>query len=287
MALTTLANYTTQVQRLLHDSAFQFWSQAELTDYINAGRARLVRDTACVRTTQICNISTQVESYSFGSVTGAIVNSGGSGYVTPPTVTISGGTGAGATATAALTGGVVTAVNITNGGTGYSVLTQGAVAPTITFGSGAASATATVLDQQAIDCVGVSYIFGSSRLALQYRPWREFNAKYRYYTSNIGRPEIFSVYAYVKLFIWRLPDQPYLTELDVVTLPAPLIDNTTPEQIPYIFQDPVQYYAAFMAKMKSQQMREADEHLQRYKQSMMACLASIMTKRTRSEYYAW
>ena len=287
MALTTLANYTTDVQRLLHDSSFQFWTQTELTDYINSGRNRTVRDTACVRTTQVCNISTNVESYAFGSVTGAIINSGGSGYSSAPSVTITGGTGSGATATATITNGAVTQVNITNGGTGYSVLTQGAVAPSVVFGSGTASATATVLDTQAIDCVGITYIFGSSRLALQYRPWREHNAKYRYFVSNIGRPEVFSVYAYTTVYIWRLPDQPYLTEFDVVVLPRPLIDNTTLEVVPYIFQDPVKYYAAYLAKQKSQQHREADEFLQRYKQSMMACLASVMTKRTRSEYYAW
>lgn len=287
MALTTLATYTTQVQRLLHDSSFQFWTQLELTDYINAARNRTVRDTACVRTTQICQISGGLESYGFGSVTGATITNGGSGYVSAPSVTITGGTGSGATATSTITNGVVTQVNITNGGSGYSVLTQGSSAPTITFGSGAAAATATVLDQQAIDCVGVSYIFGNSRLSLQYRPWREFNARMRYYTGNIGRPEVFSVYAYTTVFIWRLPDQAYQTEFDVVTLPRPLIDSTTAEQIPYVFQEAIPYYAAYMAKMKSQQQREADEFIQRYMQQAAAALRSVVTKRTRSEYYAW
>jgi uncharacterized repeat protein (TIGR01451 family) len=64
------------------------------------------------------------------------VNSGGSGYTTPPTVTLSGGGGTGATANAVISGGAVTAVVITNPGSGYTS------APNVIFGSGTATATA-------------------------------------------------------------------------------------------------------------------------------------------------
>lgn len=279
MALTTLANYTTDVQRLLHDSTFQFWSQAELTDYINAGRNRTVRDTAALRIIQTCTVSSFLEAYPFGGVTGAIINSGGSGYTTAPNVTISGGTGSGATATAVVANGAVTQVNITNPGSAYSTQLTGAVAPTISFGGpgAGANATATVLDAQSIDCVNVTYIFGNQRLTLRRFGWVEFNQKWRSITQYYGRMETFAVQAYTSVYLWRIPDQPYVTEFDTVCLPRPLVDNTTIEQIPYIFQDPVKYYAAFMAKMKSQQNKEADEFLQRYKQSAAAVLASVLT----------
>jgi phosphate transport system substrate-binding protein len=45
---------------------------------------------------------------------------GGIGYQSPPKVTISGGGGSGATATAVITGGKVTAFNVTSGGSGYT-----------------------------------------------------------------------------------------------------------------------------------------------------------------------
>lgn len=65
--------------------------------------------------------------------------SGGTGYVAPPKVTITGGGGTGATATAIISNGVVTGINIINGGTGYSS------EPTITISSGSGAAvTATV-----------------------------------------------------------------------------------------------------------------------------------------------
>jgi hypothetical protein len=52
---------------------------------------------------------------------------GGSGYMTAPTVTISGGGGSGAQATATISGGMVTAINIINPGSGYTG------APTVTI----------------------------------------------------------------------------------------------------------------------------------------------------------
>jgi len=48
------------------------------------------------------------------------VTYGGSGYVTAPNVTVSGGGGSGAMATASISGGVVTGINVINPGSGYS-----------------------------------------------------------------------------------------------------------------------------------------------------------------------
>jgi hypothetical protein len=54
-----------------------------------------------------------------GAVTTIAVTAGGSGYTTAPTVFLSGGSGTGATATATVSGGAVTAINVTGGGSGY------------------------------------------------------------------------------------------------------------------------------------------------------------------------
>ena len=66
--MTTLSQYITQCRRLLHDANANFWSDAELTDYINAARARLVRDTGCLRTIQTVNTVTQQEVYQFSAL---------------------------------------------------------------------------------------------------------------------------------------------------------------------------------------------------------------------------
>ena len=62
-----------------------------------------------------------------GGVSSVTLTGGGSGYTAAPTISFSGGGGSGAAATATLTGGVVTAVTINNSGSGYST------APTVTF----------------------------------------------------------------------------------------------------------------------------------------------------------
>jgi hypothetical protein len=54
-----------------------------------------------------------------GFVIGATISNGGSGYTSPPAVTIS-GNGSGAAATAVLTEGVVTGITITSAGSGYT-----------------------------------------------------------------------------------------------------------------------------------------------------------------------
>jgi hypothetical protein len=67
------------------------------------------------------------------------VTSGGFGYTSAPTVTVSGGAGTGATAVAAISGASVSRVTVTNSGAGYTS------APSVSFsGGGGSGAAATV-----------------------------------------------------------------------------------------------------------------------------------------------
>jgi hypothetical protein len=65
-----------------------------------------------------------------GFVIGATITSGGSGYTSAPTVTIS-GNGTGATATATLTNGVVTGITIVSAGSGYTTGATITIAPPV------------------------------------------------------------------------------------------------------------------------------------------------------------
>lgn len=65
--MATLSEYITECRRLLHDANGNFWSDPELTDYINEARAHVVRDTGCLRQIQIVNFTTGKEVYSFGA----------------------------------------------------------------------------------------------------------------------------------------------------------------------------------------------------------------------------
>jgi hypothetical protein len=66
--MTTLANYITYTRRLLHDANANFWTDSELTDYINAGRNRVTADTGCSRSLQSYSLISGQESYVFSSV---------------------------------------------------------------------------------------------------------------------------------------------------------------------------------------------------------------------------
>ena len=85
--------------------------------------------TTAVATATISNSSPN-------SVITIAVTSGGSGYssANAPTVTLNGGGGSGATASATVTNGVVTAITITNPGSGYTS------APTVVIGSPSSNA---------------------------------------------------------------------------------------------------------------------------------------------------
>src|SRR4051812_12782624 len=80
-----------------------------------------------------------------GPVTAINVTNGGSGYLVPPIVTIT-GSGSTAAATANLTGGVVTSINVTNGGEGYTTTgTTVSITPAQNDPGTGAAATATVI----------------------------------------------------------------------------------------------------------------------------------------------
>ena len=72
--------------------------------------------------TAILNVGT-------GGISTIGITNGGSGYVRPPGINITGGGGFGAMASATISGGVVTAITITNPGSGYTS------APTVTIGA--------------------------------------------------------------------------------------------------------------------------------------------------------
>jgi hypothetical protein len=65
---TTLSGYITETRRLLHDVNANFWTDAELTDYINDGRNHLVQDTGCNRVLQSHTAPTGIETINFSDL---------------------------------------------------------------------------------------------------------------------------------------------------------------------------------------------------------------------------
>lgn len=64
----TLTNYITATRRLLHDSTGTYWQDAELIDYINEGRNRVVADTGCNRILQSISTVASQETYAYSAL---------------------------------------------------------------------------------------------------------------------------------------------------------------------------------------------------------------------------
>lgn len=59
----TLQTYVNRTQSLLHDSQANFWSVAQLTDYINQARAHTALDTQCLRKVVTYAVTAGTDTY--------------------------------------------------------------------------------------------------------------------------------------------------------------------------------------------------------------------------------
>jgi hypothetical protein len=260
-----LNDYIAQVQSLVHDETGADFTTAQLTSYINNARVSVALDFACVRefVTGI-NIIAQQETYPLtGAVAGVTVDDGGTGYVTAA-ISFTGGGGSGAAATATVTSGVITAITMTNWGTGYTsvpavVITGANTTP--------ASATANCLIK-VYDIVSIANIWGNQRYVLGYRGFTLFQAYLRSQLQFYQRPGVWTMQQQRRVvFLQPVPDQVYANEWDVLRLPDDLsISTPTAEDAQIVMPnaDAVQYYAAALALMKLQNFNQAQFYLALY-----------------------
>lgn len=102
----------------------------------------------------------------------------------------------------------------------------------------------------------VWYVVGSGQKSLRPRPW----PWYAQYALNNpvpvpGAPVIWAQFAQGEagsLYVDPIPDTIYSLPLDTVCVPIPLVDDTTPEAIPYPWTDAVPFFAAYLALLSSQ-----------------------------------
>ncbi len=280
--MTLLSTYETQVADLLHDPNHVQWSVSQLDNYINAARLKLVMDTGCLRTLQETYCTLGTEQYQFGQVTGANIVNGGTGY-TAPTATFGAdplGSGTGAAATLTVSNGVITAITFTSFGSNY----VGVPPITISDSTGTgASIVAGVINVNTYDVLGINIVWGAYRYALEWRAWSNFSAQMRGYTTLTRQPVMWAVYGNTAIFVGPLPDQTYPMEVDSIIQPTALANYTTNDPIPPIAQDPIKFYAAYLAKFYDQSYGEAETFLQQYEQRVRE-VDSAYTRRIPSIY---
>ena len=280
-----LTAYQTQTQRLLHDPNATYFSLADITTYINIARGQLAMEGQCVRLL-----------LSGGTITALAVNSAGTGYSGTITISIT-GAGQQASATAPLSGSGVGTVTLVNGGWGYITGTSTAVTAAGSGGGTNATFTTTIDNslttivgqevykfstanmlaatfpgvQSVIGVISVACAWGanaSMKPMLQQKIWSEFQAYFRSYNNGMQNyPTIWSQYAQGvngSIYLWPIPSQPSQMDWDCYCIPVTLVDDTTPEAIPYGWSDAVPYYAAYRAYLDAQRGEDADKMFKMY-----------------------
>lgn len=281
-----LSGYITEVRRLLHDATGVFYSDSQLTDYINAARDRTVRDTGCLRTIQVTNAPAPPSGAINGVAATApvawaantlfVLNSFVFSNIFVYQVTQEGTMGATAPAYPSGTTNYPPSTQFFNGTCGLTYVGNCEQIPYSTLPNAA----------KTIDILNINLYWGNTRVPLDYLPWSDFNARLRFWQNYIGRPVCFSIYGQNTIYIGPVPDQSYQIEIDTVIQPDALFlaTPTVPDQIADPYTSAPKYYAAHLAKFYEQSFGEAEIFKQEYLKQITQVLNSVYTRRIPSVY---
>lgn len=292
--MALLSDYISQVQELVHDTASIDYTTAEMTGFVNGARNHVALDFHNVRTLfQNASLIAGQEQYPiFGGVCGLTIVNPGSGYAgVPPTITIAApSSGITATAVAVLdpTGSFIQQVNMTNYGTGYALTTANPTGPAITVGGGAVL-TAQV-ENNTFDINSISVLWGLQRYTMGWLPFTMFQAFCRANPTLRRQPAVWSSVTEQNIFfVYPIPDQAYLIDIDAIALPFPLVNTTDVDtQVIPPVNDAVQWYGAHLALLKLQNFEQADYFEKKYEKRVGEIIRTKQDRRITNIYRnAW
>lgn len=131
---------------------------------------------------------------------------------------------------------------------------------------------------QLIDILGISITVNQQRLKLIQKPYTWLDAWMRSWVNYQQWPQFWARVSPIQICIAPVPNIFYTCDWDVSVNPNALLDDTTVEQIPAPFQEPVQYYAAYKAKLKQQSQGEAQLFLGLYQANLRMCARAYMQR---------
>jgi hypothetical protein len=132
--------------------------------------------------------------------------------------------------------------------------------------------------------MGISVIVNNERLKLQYLPYTQMDAFARGWVNFQDWPTVFSRVGATNIIIAPVPNQNYPTDWDVAVVPPNLVNTTDVETIPVPFTEPVQYYAAYKAKLKPQAQGEAKYFYDLYLEILKRCALAWMSRTIKNPY---
>ena len=277
--MATLNGYITEVRRLLHDANGNFYSDSELTDYINGARERVARDTGCLRKLQVSQTPIAPVGYTGNPVpwaanTAVSLNTLIFSNIFTYVVTTAGVTGDQPPAYPDSYSNFPPSTPFANGTAQIQYVGNCEIIPYASLPEGS----------QTLDILNINVFWGNSRYPLSYLPWTQFNAQLRYWQNYIGRPVAFSVFGQSQIYISPVPDQVYTIEVDTTILPLPLVNGAQVDTIIDPYTTPVAYYAAYTAKFKEQSYGESEIFFQQYINKVRSVLNTTFTRRMPDPY---
>lgn len=301
--MATLSTYITEVRRLLHDANSNFYSDQQLTDYINSSRERTVRDTGALReiivtqtpcqvapsatinnatpaypTNWAANTAYTLNSFIFSNIyIYQVTTAGTSGTTAPPYPNATQGNANNYPPTTEFFNGTCGLTYVGN----CENISYEALSNLMGTSPLSPSTSATVLD-----VLNVNLYWGNTRVPMDYLAWSDFNVRLRFWQNYIGRPLAFSIFGQKQIFIGPVPDEIYQLEIDCVILPLPLTlaSPSTNDTINDPYTSCVKFYAAYLAKFYEQSYGEAEIYKQEYARQVNSVLNSVYTRRIPTAY---
>lgn len=167
---------------------------------------------------------------------------------------------------------LITNITLNTGQELYSIV------PTINGG------TPANLGAYVVEVMSVTIYWGNMRVKCQNRSFTEQDAKLRIFETYQTRPGSLAIMGGNNVYINPVPDQPYVSDWDVVVVPAPLTNASSPEVIPVVFQGLVPFFAAHLAKYSEQSMQESDIYYKKYLIERQAASFAFLSSRWRDAY---
>ena len=277
----TLNDYLADTQTFLADSNQEMLDPQDIIKYVNRARREIAIRTQCVR------VLTPIT----GAVIGGSVVSGGSGYTSSPTITLTAPdfpsgqgpypNGSQGSVTAVVSGGSITGVNVSYGGAGYwqpsfsitdSTGTGATVTPTLStlnqlsqgkevynFSDADLSPFPGVQSIYAIQ--SVSILYSGFRYSLICYSFSTYQALIRIWAQQWQYvPCVVAQYGQGtngSFYMYPIPSQAYQMEWDCYCLPQDLITDLSVEALPDPWTDAVAYWAAHLCYLSLQNFNAA------------------------------
>lgn len=244
----TLTQYITQTRRLVKDTNGLFYSDSELTDYINLARSQIASMSGCIRI-----LVPGTAPFGGGAVPGSMIPGG----ATP--------------------GSSTTTFNTINGVEKYSYEYANAYVKKQNQNV-----------KGIADVITVSVSWGGIRPTLDWLPWEDLQAYARSYNVGVtSYPFYWSTYGdglRGQVWLFPIPTAALEMEWDCICVPTDIYADSDYEALPETFTNYVSFYAAHLAYLGAQLYPQANVMLSLFEKNSGLARASSDRGKTPSFY---